>query len=1009
MTLSEAIKIFGAPEPAPGVRIIERVGVNALTEPRLGAIALFMVAKRGPSGIPIPVGSRQEYDNIFGDPGDPRWHLFTNSAHMGPDAVEGFFAMAGGSGQIWVTRLDLEGKGKAAEITLKNRTGIDVLRIKAANEGRWGGSEIHIPSSAVIVATSRTFTIAAPGIESNQFISAYASFSSGSGKKYVIVANTASNELSGEVIFTIGSQFDLLADGINGPIALSGTATYTRTRTLTGTIAFPTEVNLTGTVTIRAEDLTITGVGTVFSDELEVGQNIYYLGEARTIESISSNTTLTIDEPFTSDGVNVNVQRDNLAVTGTGTLFTTEVAVGDSIFVRFNGQDYERTVAAIASPTALTLDSGFPVAIPVGSQATTENFWVTGSANSDFAADLRIGDSIIDPNRRGEIAKVVEIDAVGDRFRIDEAFSADFTNAQLIKQSQEVAIDLVPRVGEGLSVEVGMGVKNPNTHFSLKVRFNKSIVLEFQDCSLDPGDEQGLFVDSLINDSNVAYRSGATNYQTWVTAESLWSSAYTTAPTNDVRPCNGAGIALEVTSRRIYIADEFDVAAAINAPLYTDPYRYPRELVRVRGAQPAVTLEGTISSTGVTVTGTGTNFQAVFKRGDYLYEPNSKQVRKIRAVVSNTVLTLETVFPTDIPALTKGIKAGYLQVDQGVDLTLKMKAGSYYMVSFPEYLQGGYDGDLGNIQPYHFTKFLNPDYNYLEKAVFGRNLGLVRMACPGISDVTVQRAGLEYASQRAFEFRLEVPSYYNSPAVIETFVNEDIGRSDFGMIASHGYAFVANPFGTGDRMVPTSGDIMGLESYYTSLHNGYHYPASGVNARLTRFNRLSWDVDPYGESVLNAAGVQTIKKLQGVSVIWGARVPAVNSVYTHSTVRRTQSHYVRLFLEARQILETLFRPNQPNLAQHIILILRNFASEEYRKGVYNNYLSFDESVQIVAQNPNNTNNSSGQNDARDVAVSIINGKLHIFYSYVPAGYLERLYVNVGPDILVATYGQTVAV
>jgi phage tail sheath protein FI len=170
-----------------------------------------------------------------------------------------------------------------------------------------------------------------------------------------------------------------------------------------------------------------------------------------------------------------------------------------------------------------------------------------------------------------------------------------------------------------------------------------------------------------------------------------------------------------------------------------------------------------------------------------------------------------------------------------------------------------------------------------------------------------------------------------------------------------------------------------------------------------------WDVDPYGESVLNAAGIQTIKKLQGVPVVWGARVPAVNSVYTHSTVRRTQSHYVRLFLEGRQILETLFRPNQPNLAQHIILILRNFASEEYRKGVYNNYLSFDESIQIVAQNPNNSSNNQGQNAARDVAVSIINGKLHIFYSYVPAGYLERLYINVGPDILVATYGQTVSV
>ncbi len=1013
MALSEAIKVFGPPEPAAGTRVIERIGVNALTEPRIGAIAMFMVAKRGPSGIPIPVSNRQEYDRIFGDPGDPRYHLFTDSAHMGPDAIDGFFATSGGSGKIFVTRLDLEGKGKRAEAVLKNRFGVDVLRIRAANEGRWGGCEAHIPSSAIIVATSRTFTVAVPGIESNEFIGAYASFSSGSGKKYAIVANTESDPQSGEVIFTVGAQFDLLADGINGPIALRGTSNYARRRDLTGTITFPTEINLTGTLTVPADGRTITGNGTLFTRELTIGANLYYLGEARSVESISSDTTLTVDEPFTSNGTNVTAQRDNRTVNGNGTLFTTETTVGDILYVRANGIEYGRTVSAIASPTSLTLDSGFPVPLPAGTTLRSENLWVQGGADSDFAADVRIGDAIIDPNRRGDVAKVIEIDATGRRFRIDAPFSADFSNAQLVKQSQEVQIDLMPsRQGEGLSVEVGLGTKNPQTHFSLTIRFNKSVVLNFPDCSLDPNDEAGLFVDTLVNDSNIAYRSGATNYQTWVTVESLWGSTYTTAPTNDVRPFNGAGIALEVTPRRIYVADDFNFTNLLNAPLYLSPYRdaggayrYVRESVRVKGAQAPVSIEGTISSTGVNITGTATNFLNIFKRGDYLYDPGSKTARKVRSVISNTQLTVETVFPRDIPALTQAKKAGYLQVDQGMDLTTRIKAGSPYVMAFPEYLRGGYDGDLGKVQPYHFTKFLNPDVNYLEKAVWGRNLGLVRMACPGVSSVTVQRAGVEYASQKAFEFRAEVPSYYNSSAAIEAFV-EELGRSDFVMIASHGYAYVANPFGIGDRMVPTSGDIMGLESYRATLHGGWHYPTAGMNARLNRFTRLAWEIDPHGEADLNAIGVQPIKRLGGAPVIFGARVPSVNSIYTHSPIRRTQSHYVRFFLEAREILENLFRPNQPDVAERLILILEGFARSEFNKGVYNNYLTFDQAIHVSAITPQAPGQGAGESAARDVAIAMVNGQLHIYYSYFPAGYLERLYLNVGPEIATANYAQS---
>ena len=64
-TETEAIKIFGPPLGAAGVRVIERIGTNRLNGPNFGAIALIAPLKRGPSGVPIPVTSREQYDRIL--------------------------------------------------------------------------------------------------------------------------------------------------------------------------------------------------------------------------------------------------------------------------------------------------------------------------------------------------------------------------------------------------------------------------------------------------------------------------------------------------------------------------------------------------------------------------------------------------------------------------------------------------------------------------------------------------------------------------------------------------------------------------------------------------------------------------------------------------------------------------------------------------------------------------------------------------------------------------------
>jgi hypothetical protein len=989
-TALQSIKIFGPPEGAAGVSVIEQTSTSILDDPRYGAIALFGVLKRGPSGLPVAVSSKQQYLELFGDPKNPAWHLYDNSAHLCPDAIDGFFTTGTGQGILFLTRLELD-NARPAELTIKNRQGAEVLKFSAANPGRWGGYKSKIPLSTVIVATSRTFTIVAPNVKSNEYIGATVNFTSGSGKSYQIIANTGASEV-GETVFTIGAQYDLVADGVSGPISIDGTATYSRTKALTGTIVFPLLINLPGICS--ANDLTVTGIGSQFQTLLKVGGNIYLNGEARRIESITSETTLTIAEAFSVNGTNLVMQRDNLVITGNGTQFLSELTVGDSIYFSTGTEEHNREIAAITSNTEIVLASGFDFPIASGSPVYANNSWVLGT-NSDYGTDLNIGDAIIDPNRRGEAVTVAEIDPILQQFKVSPLFSDNFTDAQLTKQSQKCVINLNQPANTGLAVEIGQGTKYPATHFSVKVWFNGSQMLFLPDASLDK--EDPLFIETVLNNGNIGYRTSGQDFQTWIKVESYWNSAYTTSESSDVRPCNGAGTVLGLTPQRLYTVADFDYSATIGRQFFPNPYKYPRNGLRIKGASPPVAIEGTISSSGVNVYGTGTVFKSVLKRGDFLYEPESQVIRKIRLILSDTELILETMFPANIVAGTKTIKAGYLLVDQGTDLNQVCKLGDRFIVSYPEYLTKGYDGDTAHLIPYNFTRYFDIDRNYLETAVWGRNVGLVRMAVPGISDTSTQRAGVEYAYQKAFEMRVEIPSYINNAAVAEAFINQDLERNDSMSVAFPSYGYVSNPNGTGDRFISISGDIMGLESAKASLVQGYHYPAAGTSARLSRVIKLPFSPSPNDEAILNLAGIQPIKVFSGRTIIFGARCPAVNDIYSFLHVRRIQSNYVRIFLEAESFLQSLFQPNQPELAQQIVLILENFARREYSKGVYTKYLSFGQAILVTSSADQAAGNT-------DVLVSILNGKLNVYYSYIPTGILERLQIFVSPDTLLSRSG-----
>lgn len=119
-----------------------------------------------------------------------------------------------------------------------------------------------------------------------------------------------------------------------------------------------------GTVSTTATSGTVTGSGTIFQTQVFVGDKIVVNGETRTVLTVPSDTSLTTDA-WTSSNTDqsyslrfvgagrVSTTSGSGTVTGTGTAFLQDVAVGDTIEV--NGET--RTVSAIASNTSLTTDN----------------------------------------------------------------------------------------------------------------------------------------------------------------------------------------------------------------------------------------------------------------------------------------------------------------------------------------------------------------------------------------------------------------------------------------------------------------------------------------------------------------------------------------------------------------------------------------------------------------------------------------------------------------------------
>ncbi len=148
----------------------------------------------------------------------------------------------------------------------------------------------------------------------------------------------------------------------------------------TGTITIKT--NKTGTIATSNSSSAVTGSGTSFTTELAVGDLLYnsannvFLG---VVASITNNIKLTLTNYATVSLGATGFKTANATVTGFGTNFTGELAAGDRLFNTANA--YLGTVTSISSATQLSVNAMDAVSVTAvsykGSSAT-----ITGSGTN---------------------------------------------------------------------------------------------------------------------------------------------------------------------------------------------------------------------------------------------------------------------------------------------------------------------------------------------------------------------------------------------------------------------------------------------------------------------------------------------------------------------------------------------------------------------------------------------------------------------------------------------------
>jgi len=285
------------------------------------------------------------------------------------------------------------------------------------------------------------------------------------------------------------------------------------------------------------------------------------------------------------------------------------------------------------------------------------------------------------------------------------------------------------------------------------------------------------------------------------------------------------------------------------------------------------------------------------------------------------------------------------------------RLGSTYRVEFLEEMAGGYDGLVG-VSDSDYLNLLDSSTSPIN-SLFGEMKGLVKVGIPGVTATAVQKAGLAYAEARNYQFRVQIPSNIVSEDAAESYINDTIGRNDFGVVSFPSWMYVPHPTASGLKLVPTIGAIQGREALWAKNYSGYHKAAAGVDCTIPNCVRLPTGDRVLDEELLNKHGIGVIKSKSGNFIIWGDRTISIDPSWKWKHQREMMSFYENDLREAFDWI--IFAINDKVEQKKALSALYSYFIPEFQKRALRGD-TFEDAVSIKLDDENNTNLSMANGD-----------------------------------------------
>jgi hypothetical protein len=523
--------------------------------------------------------------------------------------------------------------------------------------------------------------------------------------------------------------------------------------------------------------------------------------------------------------------------------------------------------------------------------------------------------------------------------------------------------------GKAISIMIGDGEEKPDTEFSISVYVDGAFVKKYGNLSTNPSDSR--YWVSLINNDDGNDE---------IEAEDKWTGAHTAA----VRPANKYGIiaASPAVTDTVLTSIIHDFTITKYATTLPDPTFLLGTTTDDMIAQ-KITLVVTNTASEATATSDKFGDLGTVTIGSE-FTPNNKWTPPftLTNVGSTPLVDADEMVINYKPFIPDSLIGGYLYPDKvneksakyrivdndhksitvadGSDMTSKAEAADEYMVVVPLEMSGGEDGNASIDDSSYIQQAWDVDNSPFNR-LFGRNMGLIKYATPGVTSTAVQKAGVAYAEAKNHQYRYEITSATVTEAGAITYINDTLGRSDFAVVAFPSYGTVPDPLSNEGKtkVVTLTGMIHGREARIAADYDGYHKAEAGIDAKLPKLLDITTSDAILNEELLNPAGIAIIKKVKGNFIIWGDRTVHSDPTWKWKHQRETMSYYEHVLQESFDWI--IFMINDRTTESLAISALNSFFLPEYAKRAVRGN-TFQEAVIIKLDEELNTDATRANGD-----------------------------------------------